>query len=169
MMIIAHTIGQIPNDILHQSNCLILYKNAGITAQKLATLITPKKAYTVKKALSDLKDYEYYFISIEDELWHNSTENRDVEIIKKYLKGKIKGELLEIKTDREKKKGEDGRKKNAKTRKIKEAIRQGRDYLWIAEEYDTTSGYLRKIASEMRKNKEPILDRRRKEWRSRNT
>ncbi len=167
VVIVTHTLKQIPENILQTSNCLLLYKNAGMSAQKLATLITTRKAYAIKAALSSLNDYEYYFLSIEDELWHNPTENRDAGIIKKYLQGKIRGELHEIETDKQKQHHEDLRKKNAKTPHIREAIRQGRDYTWITAEYQTSYNYVKKIASEMRTSNGEIPDRRRKDWRRR--
>ena len=167
ILIVTHSLKQIPDDILRISEILMLYKKAGITAQKLSTLITPKKAYAIKKALSDLDQYQYYFISLEDELWYKPTENRDVDIIDKYLKGKGKKYLQAIETKKETR--EDKRKKDAKTPKIKEAIKKGKNYTWIKQEYQTTNGYLRKLTSEMRTQGEQLPDRRTREWKKRQT
>lgn len=168
IIIITHSIGQIPNNILHVVNCLLLYKNAGITPQKLATLITPKKAYAIKRALSNLKEYEYYFISLEDEAWVSQPiDNRDVKILKDYLNGKLK-ELEDIRTDNNNEGDkEDKRRANAKKPEIEDAISKGMSYDLIAKRYDTKKSYIMKIASEMRRRGVKLPDRRGKEWRRR--
>lgn len=54
--------------------------------------------------------------------------------------------------------------KSNKTEKIKNAIRKGWSYSYIAEEYDTTIEYIQKIKSIMVKDGEKLPDRRTKEW-----
>ena len=49
---------------------------------------------------------------------------------------------------------------------IKADIRQGKDYEIIAEKWETTVNYVRKIASKMRKDGEELIDRCSKEWRT---
>ena len=49
---------------------------------------------------------------------------------------------------------------------IKEDIRQGKEYEVLALKYETSIDYIKKVASEMRKDGEKIVDRRSKEWRS---
>jgi len=168
IVIITHSIGQIPNDILHVANCLLLYKNAGVTPQKLATLITPKKAYAIKRELSNLKEYEYYFISLEDEAWiSHPISNRDVKVIKDYLNGKLK-ELEDIRTDNNNDDKEDKRMANAKKSEIEILISRGFPYDLIARICDTKKSYIMKLASEIRRRGAKLPDRRSREWRRRN-
>ena len=169
IVIITHSIGQIPNNILHGANCLLLYKNAGVTPQKLATLITPKKAYAIKRASSNLKEYEYYFISLENEAWvSHPIGNRDVEVIKDYLNGKLDG-LEDIVTDNNNDDKEDKRRANAKKSEIERLISMGMSYDWIAAICDTKKSYIMKLASEMRRRGMELPDRRSREWRRRRT
>lgn len=51
-----------------------------------------------------------------------------------------------------------------KTEKIKDGIRKGLPYPYIANKYDTSVSYVKKVASNMRKNGEIIMDRRTNEW-----
>jgi hypothetical protein len=151
--IIAHSYKVIKGTVLDFANAILIYRDAPIKPQQIgARLGNLGHGHAIDRAKNELKEYHYLFVSLDNKKWCNpSINSRDVSILKKILKNKLKeDELKEIhypkKSDKLVKP-----KKETKREIIEQMFKDGFEQEDILNSVKTTSGYIWKVKVYMKK------------------
>jgi len=95
-LIVAHDYMVLKNMIFKHANAILLYQDAVITPHQF----NPKvgglgEGHAISRALKDLKQYHYIFVSFDFKKWHNPPlDSRDVGILIKSIRGNLKSSDL---------------------------------------------------------------------------
>jgi hypothetical protein len=152
-LIVVHNYEAIRKTIIGFANAILIYKDAPINHFQIGDRLGDySMGHAVKRAKQDLKDFHYIFISLDNKKWCNpSIDSRDVTILKKFLKGKLKED--ELKKIYYPKKSDKLLKPREKTKRdiIEQMINEGYKQEEISVKVDTSIEYIWKVKSNLKK------------------
>ena len=154
LIIIAHDYKVLKNSVFKHASAICIFKDAAINAPQLNTRLNDlSKAHAIIRAKSDLGNYQYIFVSFDDRKWHKDfLNNRDVEILRKFLRGKLsEKDLSDIDYPKKNSRYSPVRQKT-KRRCIEEMIKENKmDLPSIAKAIGTSDAYVWKVKHYMKK------------------
>jgi|GEM_PF-5183510 len=151
-LIVAHDYQVLRRTVFQHANAIMLYRNAVISPQQLAPRINGLSGgFAINRALNDLPEYHYRFVSFNTRRWVNSSINsRDIRLLSRLIRGQLSAdELSDITYPR--RQNECRREQETKRSTIESLIEEGLSPIEIATALDTSPDYIWKIKCYMKK------------------
>lgn len=152
-IIVAHDYQVLRRTVFQHANAIMLYRNAVISPQQLSPRVNGLSGgFAVHRALSDLPEYHYRFVSFNDRRWVNSSiDSRDTRLLSRLIRGSLSAdELSEITYPR--RQNEANRvERVTKRSRIEHLIEEGHSSSDIARAVDTSPDYVWKVKCYMKR------------------
>ena len=143
-IIVAHDYKVLKNTVFNHANAILIYQDPVITPHQLKPKVGGLgNGYAILRAVKDLQQYHYIFISFDHKKWHNpSLDSRDVGILKKTIRGNLQSSKLSDINYPKKAKTSTKSKNNTRKKLIEILLKEGLTPNQIASGLNTTPDYI---------------------------
>ena len=162
-LIVAHDYRVLRNTVFPHSNAILLYQDPVITPHQLAPKVGGLGfGYSISRALKDLQQYHYIFVSFDHKMWHNPfLDSRDVDVLTKAVRGNlISSELSNIYYPKKAKNKISKPKRDTKTELLDPLLQIGLSTDEICSALDTTPGFIWKEKVIIKKRYETLYGKK---------